>query len=138
MSPVVALKIIQALFNPGVALGGIPFLADVEARNIMDARFLFWRIVEMVGDAAEVSPEPLHGFVGVVGGPRSRRAEFESFAQKRFSSRWDSGIFAKVMKGCIGRASHVINGRHLTVIIFDVEPGRQIWIGTESMGFFHA
>ena len=138
MSPVVALKIIQALFNPGVALGGIPFLVDVEARNIMDARFLFWRIVVKVGDAAEVSPEPLHGFVGVVGGPRSRRAEFESLVQKRFSSRRDSGIFAEVMKGCIGGASHVINGRHLTVIIFDVEPGRQIWIGTESMGFFHA
>ena len=78
MSSVVALKIIQALFNPGVALGGIPFLADVEARNIMDARLLFWRIVIIVGDATEVSPEPLHGFVGVVGGPRSRRAEFES------------------------------------------------------------
>ena len=80
MSPVVALKIIQALFNPGVALRGIPFLADIKARNIVDARFLFRRIVIKVGDAAEVSPEPLHGFVGVVGGPRSRRAEFESLA----------------------------------------------------------
>ena len=138
MAPVVALKIIQALSNPGVALRGIPFLADVEARIVVDARPLSGRIIIMVGDTAEVSPQPLHSFVGVVSGPRSRRAEFQSFTQKKFSSRRDSGIFAKVVKSCIGRTSQMINGTHLTVVIFNIEPSGQIRVGSKSMGFFHA
>ena len=137
MSPVVALKIIQVLFNPGIVLGSIPLFADVKTGDVVDPWLLSGRVVIVVGFAANVPPEPFHGFIDVVGWPRSRGAELESLAQERFSSRRDLSFFAEIVEHRICGAPQIIDRGHLTVIIFNIEPYGQVLISTESIGFFH-
>ena len=112
-------------------------MADVKSRDVPDSWLLFGRVKTMVGDAAGAPSEPFHGFIDVVGWPRSRVAELEPLAQERFSSRRDLSFFAEIVEHRICGAPQIIDRRHLTVIIFNIEPCGQVWISTESIGFFH-
>ena len=82
----VALKIIQAPLNLGVAFWSSPFLADVKSRDVPDSWLLFGRVKIMVGDAADVPFETFHGFVVIVGGSWPCGTELETHAQEGLSS----------------------------------------------------
>ena len=133
---VVAFKIVQALFNVGVALWGVPFLANVEPWDVPDPWLLFGRIVVMICHAANVFAKPFQGFVDVVGGPWSRGAKFEPHSQEGASTNRDRSFFADIVEPSVGGASSKINGRHLAVVIFYIQPGRRVGVCTESVGFF--
>ena len=119
-----------------VAFRGVPLLADVELWDVSDPWLLFGRIVVEVGDAADVLAKPFQGFVDVVGGPWSRGAKFEPHSQQGASTNGDRSFFAEIVVPSVGGASGVVGGRHLAVVIFDIEPGGRAGIRTVSVGFF--
>ena len=93
MAPVVSLKIIQAIFYLGIIFRRRPFSTYVEARDVSDSWLLSGRIVIKIGNVAYVPSEPLHCFVGVVGGTWPSGAELESLVQEGSSSNWDSSFY---------------------------------------------
>ena len=137
VAPVVPFEIVQAIFYLGMTFRGNPLFANVESRDVSDSGLFSGRVVVVVGDAAHVPPESLHCFVGVVGRSWPRWAELEPLAQEGPSSCWDLGFFAKIVVGGIGRASLVVSGGHLAVVIFVIQPCRRTRVGAVSMGIFH-
>ena len=115
-----AFKIVQASFDIWITFRGSPFLANIQSRYVPNSWLLSGRIKMMVGDMSDVSSEPFHGFVDVVGRSWPRGAELEPLVQEGSSSDWDSGLFAEVVVGGVGGASLVISGGHLAVIVFDI------------------
>ena len=45
-------------------------------------------------------------------------------------------FFAKIVEPSAGGAFSEISGRHLAVVVFDIQPGKRVRVCTESAGFF--
>ena len=63
-----AFKVLEEFLNMRVAFRGVPLLADVEFWDAPYPWLLFGWVVVEVCHTANVSVEPLQGFVDVVGG----------------------------------------------------------------------